>query len=99
MSTQKMYYITLSKNHKKIYKKQLEIDGKSICLGIVCQGKIKSIKEFPFKNVEKCYKCHRESILLKNNRTLRKINRNVKYERKINKELTNEWKEIRTLKY
>lgn len=86
-----MYYETLSKTQKKIFKKQLESDGKSICLGMLCKGKIKHIKEFPFKDIEKCSKCYRESLLFKNNRTLKKVYRNVKYERKINKEIIIEW--------
>lgn len=95
MSTQKIYYETLSANKKKIYKKQLEMDGKYICLGIVCRGKIKQIKEFPYKNVEKCIQCYKESLLFTSNRTLKKIYRNVKYERKIHRELIKEWKGLK----
>lgn len=95
MSTQKVYYETLSPNRKKIYKKQLEQDGKYICLGMLCRGKILNIKEFPYRDMKKCKTCHKESLLFASNRTLKKINRNVKFERKVNREIIKEWKELK----
>lgn len=90
MSAQKMYYETLSKTQKKTFEKQLESDGKFICLGMLCKGKIKNMKEFPFKDIHKCSKCYRESLLFKHNRTLKKVYRNVKHERIVNREIINE---------
>jgi hypothetical protein len=95
MSNQKVYYETLSGIQKRIFKQQLKQDGKFICLGKLCNGQIKKLNEFPFQDIEKCGKCYKETLVFKNNRTLKKIYKNVKFERKINKEIVKEWKSLK----
>ena len=88
-----MYYDRLTKTQKNFFIKQLNDDGKSICFGSECKGKIKSVKYFT-KNIKKCNYCINKTVTIKINRNFKYVCKNNILQKKLNREIMKEWNEI-----